>query len=274
MSEEVISDPEALELLQSLAQDSCELAGLIDDLRTSFDGLFPPPHCAQQFAGLKEKYTTVVSRLDAAIRQCQKGIAVFEGEPASPWMSAISSAATSGLPSRSPSIAYFHIQTPHVRVLDTFLRQELPRVGLPYPPLCGAIPAPNDYILPVSSFVAARVEEQWTLCYVIGINENSYELCDADPNEDAPTFTVSHETVIPLPTSLPDRRTKYAEYAANTEVLALWLEGSEWTSVFYKARVVKPPSETGDVYRLKFIEDTGDRAKTVPPNFVIPFPRD
>ena len=274
MTEEVISSPEALELLQSVAQDSCELDGLIDDLRTAFDGLYPPPHCAQQFAGLKTKYTTVVSRLDAAIRQCQKGIAMFEGEPASPLMSAMSSAATSGLPSRSPSVAYFHIQTPPTPILDTFLKQQLPKVGLPYPPLCGAIPALDNCILPVSSYVAARVDEQWTLCYVLGVDEDSYELCDVDPSETVSNFSVKHSDVIPLPTCLPDRRTKFAEYPVNSEVMALWPDGNGWTSVFYKARVIKPPSETGDGYRLKFLEDSGEKAKGVPPNFVIPLPQE
>lgn len=268
--EEERCSPELLDLLQALAQDSCELDGLINSLQTAFDSLYPPPHCAQQFSGINAKYTNVVSRIDAAIRQCQRGIAMIEGEPTSPLISAITSAASSALPSRSPSVAQFSAPPP--TIAESFFEQELPRYGLPFPPLCGSIPLEDGTVLPVSAFVAAEYDGHWTLCRVVSVDENTYQLRDADTGEEAAPFTAKYGDVIPLPTSLPDRPTKFAEYAPGTEVLALWLEGNEWTSVFYRATVVKSPSETGDDYRLKYVEDSGDKLKAVPAGYIVRAP--
>ena len=262
--------PELMDLLQALAQDSCEIDGLISDLQMAFDSLYPPPHCAQQFSGINAKYTDVVSRIDAAIRQCQRGIAMIEGEPTSPLISAITSAASSALPSRSPSVAQF--PTPSASVTESFFEQDLPHYGLPFPPLCGAVPLEPGCVLPVSSFVAAMVDDHWTLCRIVAVDDTTYDLRDAVSSEDSNVYTAKHSDVIPLPTSLPDRRTRFAEYAAGQEVLALWLDGDVWTSVFYKAVVVKPPSETGDDYRLKYLEDSGDKLKSVPASYVVRAP--
>jgi hypothetical protein len=138
-------------------------------------------------------------------------------------------------------------------MLDAFLNRQLPLSPPPYPPLCGALPHVPGARLPLASFVGARIADDWTLCYVAGADRDSYLICDADSmGEDAATFRAHPSSLVPLPQSQPDRKCPLCEFPAGARVLALWPEGSLWTSVFYPARVVNPPGEPGTPYKLVF----------------------
>lgn len=272
MSDLVQDSPELLEILQSLADDSCDLDTRMSELEAALENLIPT-HVGQQQSSVQAKYTNIVGRLDSAIRKCHHALAMIEGEPESTFSSAVSSAGNSQAPSRSPSLPNMVLgPAPTHKAFDDFLARQLPTVGLPFPPLCGALPPKGNTPLPLSSFVCAKDEEQWTLCYIVSYSGDKYMICDAE-SETGTAWEVDSKEVYPLPTSLPNRRTKYAEYPPGTRVLALWPEGSDtWTSVFYMADVVKPPSESGDdCYRLKFVEDA-DKTKSVPPNYIIRAP--
>lgn len=272
MSALVHDCPELLEVLQSLADDSCDLDTRMNELEATLESLIPT-HVGQQQSSVQAKYTNIVGRLDSAIRKCHHALAMIEGEPESAFASAFSSATNSAGPSRSPSLPNMVLgpATTH-RAFDDFLDRQLPTVGLPFPPLCGALPPKDNTKLPLSSFVCAKAGEEWTLCYIVSYNNDKYMICDAE-SETGAAWEVDASEVYPLPTSLPNRRTKYAEYPTGTRVLALWPEGADaWTSVFYMADVIKPPSESGDdCYRLKFVEDA-DKTKSVPPNYIIRAP--
>jgi SAGA-associated factor 29 len=264
-------DSEAiLALLRDLAQDSCDLELLVNDLTAAFDGLYPPPHCVHQFSGISAKYMSVVSRLDNAINQSQKIMALFEGDPGSAAISTVPSALPSAAPSRSPSVFQMPM-TPASRMVDYFMLRELPRRGMPYPPLCGALPQEKGEILPLLSFVASKIGADWVLCYIASCDDTGYLICDAESDSSASSIHTGFNQVIPLPTSLPDRRCRAAEFPVKTRVLALWPEKESWTTVFYGATVTKPPSETGEGYRLKF--DGASKVTTVVPEaYVIIFP--
>lgn len=270
MADEPLDNPDVLAALRGIAQDSCDIDPLISELLGGSDGENGSPEkYGRHFSASTTKYTTVIARIDTILRQCKHLMAEIDSDATSGQISGMSSAGHSAMPSRPSSVAY--IPPSSIQIFENFLARELPRVGVPYPPLCGAVPIPKDDALAVGSFVAAHVSDMWTLCYIIRIDATGYMICDAE--SDASTaFHADREGLIPLPTSLPARRTRFAEHAEGSRVLALWPEGATWTSVFYPAEVVKTQSETGDTYRLRFLEDVNGKTKDIPPQFVISDP--
>jgi len=260
MADDTPVAPDVLAMLRSLAQDSCDLDPLVTDLQASFDELDPLGPCGPQSSAIDAKYRGVVKRLDSAIRMGQRCLSLLGG--GSPPISG----APSALPSRSPSVAY--MQPPVSGVFDGFLTRELPLVGIPYPPLCGPLPLRPGQRLPLGAFVASRVDELWALCFVVAADDLGYMLCDAE-GESLASFRVGCGDAIPLPTSLPMYHTCHVEHGAGARVLALWPEGSLWTSVFYEAEVCRPPSATGNAYTLRFLQDGIMRPHRIPAKYVI-----
>ncbi|KAH0804364.1 uncharacterized protein GO595_003194 [Histomonas meleagridis] len=208
--DEAIADPGFMEMLYSLAKDSCELESLVNDLETSFEALYPPPHCSKQYSSINLKYTNVIARIDSAIMQSQRILSKIDDTTVSPIISAYSSGFTSSAHSRSPSTPQFNSNT-HDKMFNVFLSNDLPQVSMPYPPLCGSVPLPHDTPVPVGSFVASKLNNEWTLCYVLAMEENGYRICDAE-SDSTSSITVDRNNVIPLPTSLPDRNIKAVEF--------------------------------------------------------------
>jgi hypothetical protein len=244
----VIDDPELRATLRSLGQDSCDIEPVLSDFNAALDGRLPPPFCSQQMGAVSAKYQMVITRLDSAIRQTQKLISVIEGASSGPSRA------------RTPAAA------PSAGMFDCFFSRDLPIVGLPYPPLCGSRPPDPRTPLLLGSFVASRLNQFWALCYVIAQAGEGYLVCDAE-GDPGTAFHADLTYIVPLPTSLPDRQTKATEFPAGARVLALWPENGVWTSVFYEATVLKPPSDTGNGYRLKF--DGVGKPITIPQSFVI-----
>jgi hypothetical protein len=153
-------------------------------------------------------------------------------------------------------------------MLDLFLNRQLPLANAPYPPLCGAVPLPPGSVLPLATFVAANLGEGWTLCYIVEEIKGGYMICDAESEDSEAPVSVRSDLVLPLPVTLPaEKKSKACEFAAGAKVLALWPENGVWTSVFYRAIVLKSPSENGGVYRLDFEGCT--KPTNVPAGFVI-----
>jgi SAGA-associated factor 29 len=261
MDEEILDDPEVLALLELIVKETAELDPLADDLTAAFDSAYPPPHCAKQLPAIHAKYTNVIARIDSLLAQSDRVLAMLEAPPL-----------FSAAPSRAPSMAQLPIPSisvgsPHM--IDYFLSRRIPRVGLPYPPLCGALPADGNNPLPIGSFVAAEINSMWSLCYIVGIEGTDFLLADVDP-ESYGTFKMAFDAVLPLPTSLPKSLTTWTEFESGSKVLALWPEESSWTTVFYPATVLKPPSETRSGYQLHF--ESGPKSTDVRADYVIRFP--
>ncbi|KAK3084033.1 hypothetical protein FSP39_007082, partial [Pinctada imbricata] len=97
-------------------------------------------------------------------------------------------------------------------VLMTLLQQNaqtLPlwvsKPGEKPPPLCGAVPADNNYVAKPGDKVAARVksedEENWILAEVHSFNTstNKYDVDDIDADEGKERHTLSKRRIVPLP---------------------------------------------------------------------------
>lgn len=142
-------------------------------------------------------------------------------------------------------------------LINSFFSQPLPIALTPYPPLCGAIRSDIDELIKPDSFVCVKNNEgDYILAVVIDFDaeSSSYLVCDADPEMvDIITFYVKFNDVIPLSTSSPSKRNKQTTYSLRSKVLALWYdEVGGWTSVFYKATVLKTPQAQDCNYYLKF----------------------
>lgn len=150
---------------------------------------------------------------------------------------------------------------------NDFFCKERPIVQSPYPPLCGALPWPDDQIIPNGSFVCAinndipeGEEGRYILAMVIGFDpENAlYHVCDCDPEQaEIRQIWLRCDEVIPLSTSVPARRSKATSYPLKSKVLALWYEAESggWTSVFYPAEVKTVPTTVPGNYQLVFEGD-------------------
>jgi hypothetical protein len=161
-----------------------------------------------------------------------------------------------------------------------FFDEKQPIIPAPYAFLCGAIPFPDDQIIPNGSFVCARNPEtsesddaQYILAYVIGFDPEkfTYHVCDADPELTIlADIEVPANLVVPMPISVPARRTKSSSHAVRTTVLALWQEdGGTWTTVFYRATVVSLPTTSPGCYGLRF---EGDYTAMTPERYVVRSP--
>jgi hypothetical protein len=161
-----------------------------------------------------------------------------------------------------------------------FFDEKQPILPAPYAYLCGAIPWPEDQVIPNGSYVCAKntiVDEdddaQYFLASVIGFDPEkcTYHVCDVDPELTTLTdIEVPAHLVIAMPTSVPARRTKASSYPPRTQVLALWQDDNGlWTTVFYRAVVTSCPATSPGSYGLRF---EGDYTAAVPERYVVKLP--
>eukprot|EP00002_Diphylleia_rotans_P000056 TRINITY_DN10026_c0_g1_i4.p1 TRINITY_DN10026_c0_g1~~TRINITY_DN10026_c0_g1_i4.p1 ORF type:complete len:299 (-),score=67.28 TRINITY_DN10026_c0_g1_i4:133-1029(-) len=158
------------------------------------------------------------------------------------------------------------------------------------PPLCGCVPPPPKYIVPIGDQVAAKIQgkrgyenPEWILASVVKFfaEKQRYEIEDEDHGEednpiiDRKHYFVPAKSVIPLPKYEPENwvQTPQAAFPKNTFVLALF----PGTTSFYKARVESTPRRRKHQdYVLQFDDDEGERGGTmlrrVPVQFVVAFP--
>ncbi|XP_052219324.1 SAGA-associated factor 29-like isoform X2 [Dreissena polymorpha] len=127
------------------------------------------------------------------------------------------------------------------------------------PPLCGAVPADNNYIVKPGDKVASRVkvsdgEENWILAEVVSFNSstNKYEVDDIDAEEGKERHTLSKRKIVPLPIWKASPETDpEALFTKHALVLALYPQ----TTCFYRALIHEPPKKPQDDYSVLF-EDT------------------
>jgi len=258
-------DQEIIESLRAIAKDSSEIEQLVSDLNSSFESTFFSNR-NQHYSSVKGKYALIISKIDRIIRQSQQSIIMTKGcdenkEIPQPIIKI------------EPETPEIRMHRPH-EMFELFVTRELPINSFPYPPLCGATPPNLQVSLQIDDFVAAKLENDYVLCYIAGITGNSYTIVDCDTDKPSP-ISLPKESVIPLPTSIPDRSNSYVEYVIGTKVLSLYPAGDdEWTSVFYPATVIQPPSKRECGYGLQFAEDNEFDWISVPEQFVIPFPNE
>ena len=269
------TDPELVDILRNIAREGAELESLVAELNNAFDSMYIP-HRSQQYSAINAKYTTVMSKLDKVIRQSQASLSAVEGKPLTstrqvqnPQKSVVFSppAPVPIEPKEQP----LHIHRPH-HMFELFIQREMPVNEMPYPPLCGAIPADPNERISVDAYVAAKMDgDDFILCYVAGYDGDDYLIVDADSDDPRPEKK-SKDEMIQLPTSLPSTKTSRAEYPVGSKVLSLWPTSDEdWTSAFYPATVIHVPSKHGKGYGLKFEDDQYDWID-VQENFVIAAP--
>lgn len=151
-------------------------------------------------------------------------------------------------------------------------------VPAPYPSLCGAMPLASDHLLQPGSFVCVQNQNsEYILAIILGFNPETFEyrVCDADPEaDDVVLIIVEASKVMPLPTTVPARRSKATTYQIGARVLALWPEeNNSWTSVFYNATVMQQPTNSPGSYTLQFDGDPPLLAD-VPEKFIVAAPNE
>jgi hypothetical protein len=191
-----------------------------------------------------------------------------------------------GILERRTELAESRWHVPSIRDLraefQRFISAKQPLIPAPYAPLCGAYPQAGDTVIPNGSFVCARnphAEDEETaviLAYVFGFDPETsqYHVVDADPElERLADIEVDIDLVVPMPTSVPARRTKQTTHGFKSTVLSLWKdEDDTWTTVFYWATVSSVPPNSPGSYGLKF-DGNPPRPATVPERFVVAPPK-
>lgn len=253
-NEDILS-PEHLNFIQDIANQSCELDNDITQINLVLEQFLSLPINDLRFSTIDSKITDIMEKIDKEIHQTERAISMLQNK-------------SNFQPLTSNSALMI---SKNRKMFEDYVNRDLEVVSMPYPPLCGAIPSIPGQPLPVGSFVAAKVESDYILCYVQGVLQDKYIIADATLADPSINFEIDQSEVIPMPTSLPDIKTKGTEYPSGTKVLSLWPEESIWTSVFYTASVVKSPSETGTFYNLLFDGD-GDKSTFVPAKYVIHHP--
>mmetsp|Transcript_44342 Transcript_44342/g.116511 ORF Transcript_44342/g.116511 Transcript_44342/m.116511 type:complete len:414 (+) Transcript_44342:18-1259(+) len=149
-------------------------------------------------------------------------------------------------------------------------------------PLCGAVPASPDYIIPDGAKVCAKPPnnkmqpQDWILATVLRYTPATAKYtildedeADADPwaqgdPSSARQHVVSRRMVLPLPLTEPSVYTQYNEFPRGQWVLALYPD----TTCFYKALVHTPPSEMSDgptkAYLVEFEDESEASGKSEP----------
>jgi SAGA-associated factor 29 len=269
-------DPELVDVLRNVAREGAELSSLVAELNNAFDSMYVSQR-KQQYSAINAKYTTVMSRIDKVIRQSQASLSAIEHKPSTSVNDANSSPSAAKIKQpqqqlyKEPEEQPLRIHRAH-HMFEIFISREMPLNEMPYPPLCGSIPADPNERISIDAYVAAKMEgDDYILCYVAGFDGDDYMIVDADSDDPRPAKK-SFDELIQLPTSLPSTKTSRAEYPVGSKVLSLWPTSDEdWTSAFYPATVIHVPSKHGRGYGLKFEDDHYDWID-VQENFVIANP--
>ena len=147
-------------------------------------------------------------------------------------------------------------------------------------PLCGAVPAAVNYIIPERSKVCAKPPsvkmqpQDWILGTVLKYvpAANKYVVVDEDDSDADPWAAKVEKTqhqvparmVLPLPLTEPSMYTQYNEFSRGVWVLALYPD----TTCFYKALVHTPPSQMAGAapkdYLVEFEDDSEASGKGEP----------
>jgi len=147
-------------------------------------------------------------------------------------------------------------------------------------PLCGAVKAAPDYIIPEGAKVCAKPPsnkmqaQDWILGTVLRFlpQQTKYIILDEDDSETDPwaapdtqrQHTVPSRFVMPLPLSEPSVYTRQNEFHRGTWILALYPD----TTCFYKALVHTPPSMIGTApprdYLVEFEDESEASGKSEP----------
>eukprot|EP00900_Chrysochromulina_parva_P019737 jgi/Chrpa1/27765/Chrysochromulina_OHIO_Genome00012367-RA len=146
-------------------------------------------------------------------------------------------------------------------------------------PLCGAVPAAPDYMIPDGSKVCAKPPsnkmqpQDWILATILRYSPatNKYTIldeddADADPwaESSAREHIVSRRMVMPLPLTEPSVYTPYNEFPRGQWILALYPD----TTCFYKAMVHTPPSEMAGGppkdYLVEFEDESEESGRSAP----------
>lgn len=133
------------------------------------------------------------------------------------------------------------------------------KAGEKIPPLCGSIPADNNYVAKPGDMVAALVkgvesEENWILAEVVQYlsNASKYEVDDID-EEQKDRHILSKRRIVPLPLMRANPETDgQALFPKGTTVMALYPQ----TTCFYKAVINQLPQTANEEYEVLFEDPT------------------
>eukprot|EP00051_Salpingoeca_urceolata_P011658 m.144816 g.144816 ORF g.144816 m.144816 type:complete len:272 (-) comp17206_c0_seq1:138-953(-) len=153
------------------------------------------------------------------------------------------------------------------------------------PPLCGAIPVNECYIIAPGQQVAACVsrprdqDARWILATVFKFDKDKYTVDDIMeesaasvlPAQTKNRHILSRKNVIPLPMWAPIPGLPNTFFLASSTVLALYPQ----TTCFYPAKVFEPPTQERPSYLVHFDDDDYEdgrvRHQVVPVRYVVAY---
>ncbi|OHT07851.1 hypothetical protein TRFO_23796 [Tritrichomonas foetus] len=159
-------------------------------------------------------------------------------------------------------------------MLNEFLKGNIKRCSAPYPTNCGCYaqkikkPHPGD-------FICANYNNSFILMIVLKFEKQICYVCDPTTNESKlAIIELKIDDWTPLPTIIPETPISRYEHWRQSEVLALWQENGEWTTVFYPAKVVKRPSDkpSDDQVRGYTLDFGENMVINVPEQFIVWYP--
>lgn len=166
-------------------------------------------------------------------------------------------------------------QTPEkIRMnLKQFFKTSIIRSG-PIPTYAGCFASRAKSNMKKGSFICAKIQDHFYL-YIIESYTNHICLAydPADINNGIHSVSLKENEWTPMPLILPEKPVKRYEHTNASEVLSLYREkdDDEWTTEFYKAKVIKIPSERQgeDVRGYLLLFEGSEPPLVVPEKFVI-----
>lgn len=290
------SEPQLIDVLKLISCDATELEPLIADLNNTLDSIYPP-HWEQNASNVNNKYNNVILLIDRVINQSKQALSlidssieikniekvaeevkyeekveVSENKIEHSGLEIGKSAAQTTKTSKTKQAKQKQANAPGTRMFNAFLNRDLQPVPPPYPPLCGAIPSNQDTSIDIYDYVAVFNNDQYLLCYISDYDGVNFTVVDADTEKQP--FKRKRSDITPLPLYTPIKPDPKAEFPAGKKVLALYPNDSDnWTSIFYPAKVLKPPSKfKKEFYSLEFDNDSETGALKIPEKFVVRIP--
>ncbi|EAX94828.1 hypothetical protein TVAG_355640 [Trichomonas vaginalis G3] len=265
-----IDDETLFGMIQKLSNGVTDVEPLVTELMAEFDALSYSRN-PQHATTLNANYAFVLQKIDQLIKSSQDVINLadknLENEQNNNETDIPQTNQNNDQPKPTP---LQKLMQKSRYMFEYFISRTILVSQLPYPPLCGSIPADPNQKLDICDFVAAKFENDYVLSYIIGYEGDDYIICDAD-NDEPQCKTISPKQVIPLPKSVPDRNFSHAEYSNGTKVLALWPnDEDDWTSLFYPAVVSATPTSKDPNYTLMF--DGSEVPMQVKQHFVVHAP--
>ena len=154
----------------------------------------------------------------------------------------------------SKDAEYFHVPSMNEAqvIINEFFKGNVKKASHPIPFNCGCCadkiksPHPGD-------FICARCHNSFFLMIVWKFENQICYVFDPTALESGVNIIELHlEDWTPLPTSIPEIPTPSYEYSKSEDVLSLWkADNTEWTTEFYKAKVLLRPSDKMNENRVK-----------------------